>query len=163
MPKAYGPGSGRELHGDWLPGFRWAPRKWTFYPFPVPAFKFYGNMLPDFIEMQPGYPTIPGTTSHIGYRTQPDGKFVYSEQGTPHLFGYHPVPKVGQWIVLGPYIPRLGKAIPLYFATSRLLPKWLPWVGGKRLHFNVGAKVDVTLGDNGWWIPDASFTITNPK
>lgn len=152
IPAAYGPGK-RELHDDWPPGFRWIPRNITFYPFPMPAIKFWGTMQPDFIPMQQGYPAIGGTTGHKGYRT-PEGKFVYSQEGTHHIYGYHPVPKPGQWIILGPYIPPLGFALPLYFSISLMIP-----LINRRFHFNMGFKPDVTLGDNGWNFPEASLTL----
>ena len=161
MPKAYGPGA-RELHDDWLPGFRWIPRRWTFYPLPMPAFKFAGTMEPDFIEVQEGYPMVEGAMLHRGYRTQPDGKFVYSEQGTLHIYAYHPG-QDGTWVVLGPYIPALGRRLPSFFALSFLMPR-LPLIGKRRFNFSAGLfKPDVTLGDNGWWAFELSLTLIEIK
>lgn len=162
MPEVYQE-SRRSRHDDWIPGFRWVPRRWTFYPFPMPAIRFAGPMMPDYIPQQEGYPSIPGAETHQGYIAN-GGMFYYSNvAGGPHYYGYNPVPPAGTWTILGPYIPRLGKAIPLYAALSYLLPKWVPFFGGKRLHINAGVKPDVTLGDNGWNFPEASCTITEAR
>lgn len=161
MPKAYGPGSGREKHNDWLPGFRWIPRRWTFYPFPVPAYLWKGNHQAEYIELQPGYPTMPGLSLHIGYYDQ-YGSFIYSADGKPHFYGYSPVPKAGQWAILQAYMPGIGRVLPVYFAVSWIIPRWLPFIGNKRFHFNGGLKPDFTLGDFGYWFPEASMTITKP-
>lgn len=157
LPEVYR--DSRPLHDDWPPGFRWIPRKWTFYPFPMPAEKFAGSMEAAYIEVQAGYPGVPGVKKHFGYVANGGAFFYAKETGRDYWLAYDPVPKAGDWVVLGPYVPMLGRAIPAYIALSWLIPTWLPWAGGKRLHCNIGCKPDVTQGDNGWWFIDGSFTI----
>lgn len=121
-------------HDDWLPGFRWIPRRWTSYCFPMPPHKVLGNAEYALIDIQPGYP-LASDAEII------DGK----------LRSMHPVHAPGQWslqsVKLWNWMPR----IPCYFTVS-----WKMF--GRRFHFNIGCKPDITLNDFHWGCPEASFT-----
>lgn len=147
MPAAYrfdNP-KGRPLHDDWairgIPGWlqpwSWIPRAWTFYALPMPPHRVAGNAYAEWTQAQEGYPLAP------------DAKTIGVNAGL--VMSMHPVHPIGHWSIQSVYVPKLRCRVPCYFTISKLIK-------GKRLHFNIGFKPDVTVGDNGWWFPEASLT-----
>lgn len=127
----------RPLHDDWPLGFRWIPRKWTAFRFPMPPHRVAGNANTYLIDIQPGWPLAPDAMIANG-----------------KVLSMHPVHGPGQWSIQSVWA--LGQRIPCYFSGS-----WL--VFGRRLHINFGLKPDVTMGDFCWWFPEASCSWTKQE
>lgn len=115
-------------HNDWIWGLRWVPRTWTSFAFPMPTFCIAGRPTLERVRVNPEYPTW----DYLEYMVIPS-----------------PVPSIGNWEILGVKLFKNHGPIPCYFAVS-----WL--IFGRRLHFNIGLKPDIT--DFHWGFPEASFT-----
>lgn len=128
----------RPLHDDWVFPFSLIPRRWTFWPFPFPPRKVCGSQQEEYVQIQKGYPMAPDAR----YWKPNDS---YSEP--THVLSVHPVG--WGWSVQSCPFPLVGR-LPCYF-------QWTRKVLGRKLHFNIGLRPDVTLGDWGWWFPEASL------
>ena len=143
MPTAYREGD-RPLHDDWPPGFRWIPRAWSTWFFPMPPMIVAGNAEPAWVPLQPGYPLATDAQ-------------VKDLGGTPHVLTPHPIHPLGYWSLQSVEF-KPGVRIPCYFsATFKLF--------GRRILFNIGVKPDVThdpynpnrVGDMHFGFPEVSF------
>lgn len=111
----------------------WVPRWWRFWPFPFPPRKVCGTQEEAYIDTQSGYLYAPDA-----FKTP-----VLPNQ----IWSIHPVG--WGWSVQSCWFPVLGR-LPCYF-------QWTRKVLGRKLHFNIGLRPDVTPGDWGWWFPEASI------
>ena len=136
LPEAYK--RNRPLHDDWVWPFNCIPRFLTFWPIPFPPRMVMGTQNEVEIQWQPGYPVARDASIHI-------------KDGVTYVMSIHPVPPPGQWSIQSLWFPVVGR-MPCYFT----------WTGrihfGRRLHFNIGMKPDVTLNDFGAWFPEWSLS-----
>ena len=144
----------RPLHDDWgFWPFTLIPRKWTFWGFSFPPRLWAGNAKERWSPIQNGYPLAPDAEVYIGQYKKV--KLI------------DPVHPSGQWSIQSLYFDPIKRRLPCYFTFTTMFL-------GRRLHFNIGWKPDVTVngwdpqeypggrrwGDWGVWFPDASLTWT---
>lgn len=126
----------RPLHDDWPPGFRWIPRTWSAWFFPMGAFKIAGNRDPVWQLGQSGYPIA----LHASVKWE-DGKW--------YLLTMEPIHTAGGWSIQACEMVSWLPPIPCYFTATyrRDNSNWL---------FSIGLKPDVTTGDWKWDFPELS-------
>ena len=129
----------KRLHNDWPWPFSKIPRWVTFWPLPFPPRKWAGAQEENWIEVQEGYPLAPDVTMKINTLT-----------GRREVLSIHPVG--WGWSIQSVWIAKIGR-VPCYFQLTKML-------FGRKFHFNIGCRPDVTLNDFGGWSPEMSLAWT---